>query len=183
MMEDSSCCIDLIEFFEHNKDLQKPGSSGAGNLDGTAKKSTDITIYPLDLEDDKFQAVSTYMEELKTCYLDYLEEWEVLKTFLARVHISPFNIQKYDTGGHFRNLHAERTSIYDLHRVLVWMTYLNDVPDGGETVFPLYEINVKPQKGKTLIWPAEWTHSHFGAVVNKGNKYIITGWMHFPDDA
>jgi len=34
-----------------------------------------------------------------------------------------------------------------------------------------------------LIWPAEWTHAHLGAIVKKGNKYIITGWMHHPDDA
>ena len=34
--------------------------------------------------------------------------------------------------------------------------------------------------GKTLIWPAEWTHAHMGDVLKSGTKYIITGWMHFP---
>ena len=97
------------------------------------------------------------------------------------MHIGPFNIQKYDDGGHFRKLHAERTSLHTLHRVFAWMTYLNDVPEGGETEFPMYGLKIKPEKGKTLIWPAEWTHAHKGAVVAKGNKYIITGWMHYPD--
>ena len=41
-------------------------------------------------------------------------------------------------------------------------------------------LKIKPQKGKTLIWPAEWTHAHSGEVLNSGVKYIITGWMHFP---
>ena len=63
------------------------------------------------------------------------------------------------------------------------MTYLNDVPEGGETEFPMYGLKIKPETGKTLIWPAEWTHAHKGAIVVKGNKYIITGWMHYPDDA
>ena len=60
------------------------------------------------------------------------------------------------------------------------MTYLNDVEDGGRTRFPNYGLEVKPERGKTLIWPAEWTHSHTGNVVDSGTKYIITGWMHFP---
>jgi len=67
-----------------------------------------------------------------------------------------------------------------LHRVLVWMTYLNDVSDGGQTRYDYYDLEVAPQRGKTLIWPAEWTHAHSGKVVNSGSKYIITGWMHFP---
>jgi hypothetical protein len=61
------------------------------------------------------------------------------------------------------------------------MTYLNDVEDCGTTSFTHYDIEVKPQKGKTLIWPAEWTHAHSGNLVTKGVKYIITGWMHFPE--
>ena len=44
------------------------------------------------------------------------------------------------------------------------MTYLNDVADedGGSTVFTHYGLEVQPQKGHTLIWPAEWTHAHKG---------------------
>ena len=60
------------------------------------------------------------------------------------------------------------------------MTYLNNVEDGGETNFKHFKINIKPQQGKTLIWPAEWTHAHNGEVVKSGKKYIITGHMHFP---
>ena len=59
------------------------------------------------------------------------------------------------------------------------MTYLNNVEDGGATNFSHYGISVKPEIGKTLIWPAEWTHAHNGRIVNSGKKYIITGWMNF----
>ena len=60
------------------------------------------------------------------------------------------------------------------------MTYLNEGFDSGETHFPMLNLEVTPEKGKTLIWPAEWTHAHRGEILNKGYKYIITGWMHFP---
>ena len=59
------------------------------------------------------------------------------------------------------------------------MTYLNDVDDGGTTDFHYYDIKIKPEKGKTLIWPSEWTHAHSGSVLKSGEKYIITGWIHF----
>ena len=66
-----------------------------------------------------------------------------------------------------------------LHRVFAYMTYLNDVEEGGTTDFDNYGIKIKPEKGKTLIWPAEWTHAHTGSVLEGGKKYIITGWMNF----
>ena len=186
MLRDTYICDDMIEFFEGNEDLQVSGlgtfKAGKAVVDKTVKDSTDLQISPSDLKDEKFHAVSAYMEILMGCYSDYLEQWDFLKSFLSRVHVGGFKIQKYDEGGHFKKLHSERTSLNYLHRTLVWMTYLNDVQDGGETEFPMFGVKVKPEKGKTLVWPAEWTHAHLGAVVKKGEKYIITGWMHFPDD-
>ena len=96
------------------------------------------------------------------------------------MHVGSFNIQKYSPGDHFSKIHAERTALQDSHRVFAWMTYLNDVEDGGITKFHHYNIKVKPETGKTLIWPAEWTHAHSGEILNTGLKYIVTGWIHFP---
>ena len=182
MMTDTSICGSLINFFESNKKAQHRGLAGDGMPNEAFKKSTDITIAPKDLEDEKFSDVSSYIQHLKLCYLDYLEQWDFLKSFLPTVHIGTFNIQKYDEGGHFGALHSERTTLSNLHRMHVWMTYLNDVSDGGETEFPMFGLKIKPEKGKTLIWPADWSHAHLGRIVEKGNKYIITGWMHFPHD-
>ena len=50
------------------------------------------------------------------------------------------------------------------------MTYLNDVEDGGNTYFTHYNLRIKPEIGKTLIWPAEWTHAHCGEILNSGVK-------------
>ena len=58
-----------------------------------------------------------------------------------------------------------------LHRVLAWMTYLNDVPDGG-TEFKYQDIIAPAKKGLTLIWPPDFTHTHRG-VIAKETKYII----------
>ena len=182
MLDKPSISDELVELFENNKKFQSPGFVTGGRVDEKVKNSIDLTISPYQLEEKKFRAAARYMEELKALYSDYLEQWEFLKSFLPRAHIGPFNIQKYNEGGHFGKLHSERTSLNSLQRTLVWMTYLNDVEDGGETEFPMFGLKVKPEKGKTLIWPAEWTHAHRGSVVTRGTKYIITGWLHVPDD-
>ena len=164
---------------ENNKNLQKPGVSGVGkNL--KIKKTTDIYITPDNLKKPQFQILQKYINELHKCFLDYQNQWTFLKSMLKTVYVPGFNIQKYSPGGHYASVHSERTSLETLHRLLAWMTYLNDVDDGGQTNFSHYGIKIKPETGKTLIWPAEWTHAHTGEILKSGTKYIVTGWIHFP---
>ena len=177
-IENDSLCEKIVSFFEENKDLQSQGAVGDG-VDEKIKKSTDITIYPNNLKEEKFFLFKDYLNSLNKCYQDYRETYPFLKKFITKVDLGYFNIQKYLPGGHFAELHSERTSLQNLHRLFAWMTYLNDVDDGGTTDFDYFDIKVKPEKGKTLIWPAVWTHAHTGSILNSGKKYIITGWMHF----
>ena len=178
-LEDRTLCDRMIEFFEAHPELQRPGMSAAG-VNPAFKNSVDINVNPRDLELASHAVLADYMRELFACFRDYLDTWPFLAGFLREVDIGDFNIQRYEPGGHFALVHSERTALPTLHRVLVWMTYLNDVEVGGRTHFTHYDLEVKPERGKTLIWPAEWTHAHTGNVVPAGTKYIITGWMHFP---
>jgi hypothetical protein len=59
------------------------------------------------------------------------------------------------------------------------MTYLNDVESGGETEFLYQNLKIKPQKGLTLIWPTDWTHTHRGIPSMEEEKMIVTGWVHY----
>ena len=65
---------------------------------------------------------------------------------MTQTHIGSFNIQKYNPGGHFAEVHSERTSLTKLHRILVWMTYLNDVEEAGETEFVHYGLRSDPAR-------------------------------------
>ena len=58
------------------------------------------------------------------------------------------------------------------------MTYLNDVPKGG-TEFYHQKIKTKAEKGLTVIWPSDWTHTHRGIISNTHEKYIVTGWLSY----
>jgi hypothetical protein len=65
------------------------------------------------------------------------------------------------------------------NRVMAWMTYLNDVEEGGHTYFPTQQAKIKPVKGLTLLWPADWTHLHQGIVAPNETKMIVTGWYDY----
>jgi hypothetical protein len=59
------------------------------------------------------------------------------------------------------------------------MTYLNTVTDNGGTEFLNQQLIINAEKGKTVIWPADWTHTHRGVVSATQDKYIITGWFNY----
>ena len=182
-MNPLSICDELIAYFELNKNKQKIGVTGAGkNLD--IKNCTDIVIYPKDIELPGNEVFEKYLNNLFSCYQEYVNEWPFLMTFAENLQIGIFNLQRYKSGQHFQKMHAERSSLSSIHRVFAWMTYLNDVDikDGGSTFFSNYDLEIQPRKGLTLIWPAEWTHAHKGNLLHANSKYIITGWMHFPNN-
>jgi|TARA_B110000037_G_scaffold21833_1_gene24419 hypothetical protein len=177
-IDNEDLCNDIIKFFDENPGMQTKGITTSG-FDENVKKTTDLTIKPLNLNDSKYSIFNDYIESLNKCFINYKDQYPFIKSFLKKSHIGPFIIKKYLSGDHYAQIHAERTSIKSLHRVFAWMTYLNDVNDGGTTDFTHYDIKVNPEVGKTLIWPAEWTHAHRGAVLKDKSKYIITGWIHF----
>jgi hypothetical protein len=36
-------------------------------------------------------------------------------------------------------------------------------------------VITKPRRGLTVIWPADWTHTHRGIPSPTQEKYIVTG--------
>ena len=60
---------------------------------------------------------------------------------------------------------------------MVYMTYLEVPKKGGETEFLHQSLRIDPVVGRTLIWPAGYTHMHRGLMPLDGEKMYITGWI------
>ena len=178
-MIDSSLCDDIISHYEENEQKQKQGVTGGG-LNLKVKDRKDITLSPKELNLPDNQIYKIYFESLFECYKDYNLQWPFLSEMVTHLDIGKFNIGKYIPGQHFQKIHCERGGLASLHRLFAFMTYLNDVEEGGSTYFNHYDLDIKPKKGLTLIWPSEWTHCHKGNILKSGLKYIITGWLTFP---
>ena len=179
LMEPLTLCDDLITYFESNVEAQNIGTTSNGR-DLSVKDRLDIAILPNQINQPGNEVFKKYLANLFKCHEDYLVQWPFLKEIGATLEVGSFNLGRYQAGQHFQRIHTERSTLDTLHRVLAWMTYLNDVEEGGSTYFKHYDIDIQPQKGLTIIWPAEWTHAHKGNVILEGSKYMITGWMHFP---
>lgn len=100
--------------------------------------------------------------------------------------ITGFMLQKSsaNNGGGYHVFHheCEGNSLEGLRRLLVWTVYLNDVPEGGGETEYLYQgVRLQPKKGDLVLWPAAFTHTHRGNPVYTTDKYIVTGWMLWPD--
>ena len=177
---DTSICDNLISYYEGNPGKQVLGSTSRGvNID--VKDRNDVSILPKDIKHPSNKVLKVYFESLFQCYKDYNLQWPFLSTITQQLDIGSFNIGKYKPGQHFQKIHCERSGLSSLHRLFAFMSYLNDVEDGGSTYFNHYDLYIKPKKGLTIIWPAEWTHAHQGMVLNSGLKYIITGWLNFKE--
>ena len=177
---EASICDQIISYYDKHKDKHKQGQTGRGNINLETKNRKDISISPQELNLQGNEIFNEYFATLFEFYKDYNKQWPFLASIASSLEIGRFNIGKYIAGQHFQKLHTERAGLGSLHRLLAFMTYLNDVEDGGSTYFSHYDLDIKPQKGLTIIWPAEWTHAHKGNIINIGSKYIITGWLTFP---
>lgn len=92
--------------------------------------------------------------------------------------------QRYAQGvGGYHHWHSEiyprEANCETLHRVLLFMYYLNSVEEGGETEFLFQQRRIAPVAGRMVIAPAGFTHTHKGHVAVSGDKTILTSWVLF----
>ena len=90
-----------------------------------------------------------------------------------------FKMHKVNPGQGYHIWHCENSEDGSItrSRILAWMTYLKVPEEGGETEFLYQSKRIEPIVGRTLIWPAYFTHMHRGNPPLKGEKYYITGWF------
>ena len=163
-------CNHAINFFEKRVDLQHVGESGGGiNLEW--KRSTDILLKRCEytLAEDMLQGcIKDYVR--KYPFTNQLKPWDLSPTF---------RIQRYKPNEGYFLTHCENMCKDDSERVLSWQIFLNDVKDGGHTVFPSQKRKFRPRRGDVLMWPAYFTHPHHGESSRSHTKYIMTGWCSF----
>jgi hypothetical protein len=178
-IDDATVCDRLIEQYELNSENAFDGLCGTeGRVDKITKDCKEMVF-----SDDNEKVISDYLHELRNVCEQYKIKYPMVNaTSPWKIHEN-IKIQKYEPNQGYFSWHSERGSAeYPCcNRFLVFMTYLNDVDDCGETEFLIQNVKVKPKKGLTIIWPAEWTHTHRGITSCSQTKYILTGWYSFTE--
>ena len=173
-LELEDVCQKIIDFFEREYDEGKSRTGGLKFFNKNRQKicATKTLSFSEDIEINELvynyviQGIERYSDDFS--YLKSNDSWR----------LSPsYNIQRYngEKEGYF-SLHNEASGSYP-YRMLAWMVYLNDASSGTE--FPYQNMTIQPRMGRTVIWPAAWTHPHRGVIPNVGVKYIATGWFYY----
>jgi len=130
---------------------------------------------------DNKNTVDIFFDGLQQCYNDYTEKYSVLKS-CGSIRGTVMKMQRTTSGGGYHVWHSEQGSKDHANRVIVYMLYLNGLPEGGngETEFLYQEKRFNPEENTMLLWPAAYTHAHRGnPVYGKTAKYIVTGWFYY----
>jgi hypothetical protein len=112
------------------------------------------------------------------CYKEYLDTYSVLRDYTQHT-IYTYKIQKTLPGGGYHVWHAEDGSVEFSRRVGVYLLYLNDVNEGGETEFLYFSKRIAPKKGRLIVFPPNFPWAHRGNPPLSGEKYIMTGWLEY----
>jgi hypothetical protein len=165
----SSLCESLIDLFKSS--LYK-NPTVAKDHDGDW---LEVQFNPWD------SLMTGYVGELQKVLDDYIAKFPYCNMFAPFTTTELFKIQHYTPGKGYTEWHTERGSASEpiVTRHLVFMTYLNTVTDQGGTEFLHQNLVINAEQGKTLIWPADWTHTHRGIASPTQEKFIITGWFNY----
>jgi hypothetical protein len=169
---DEDICDFLITFFEKNiKKHERCDNDGKPNF------------YQFNLTENihlssKIGDIHTYIInkilEYKDKYLDIIEN----SFFPEEYSFEQFRIKKYNPGGKDRfDMHVDVGDYKTSRRFLSFMWYLNDVENGGNTVFE--ELTIKPKKGTLIVFPPLWLYPHKGEPPISGPKYIMSSYLHY----
>ena len=178
-------CNEFVENFEEAKknktivDLTKKNETGMLDSVPPYIRADEVvivtpsssTVYPI-------PPVYAYFDFLRKCYECYTKRYSI--EFGHPLYNDFFKIHKVRKTEGYHRWHCEKSMPSTIERVLVYMTYLEAPKKGGETEFLHQSLRIDPVVGRTLIWPAGFTHKHRGNPPLDGEKMYITGWFSIP---
>lgn len=188
-------CDQIINSFEQKIKSGEAieGYSSAGKL-SSYKKTTDFNLFnsskPSDIQLQNI-ILNRFNEVLSNQYLDkypFKNEFDHHTIVNGKTYYPALNLQKYEKNiGHYNAWHTERDHYGVTSRLFVFILYLNNVIEGGETKFLFKEENsdeffgVKPEIGKLIIHPVSWPYIHKGETPISNDKYIATTWLQYSE--
>ena len=179
-------CDKLINIFKNNTELHQsfngnPGFTQLDFTDGLNKKilTEVITLHSYEVKELHRNIIDTVFR--------LIEEYTILFPHFSyaprQVAMENLRIKHYRGNNEDQfNMHIDASGLETSKRFLAIFFYLNDVEEGGETVFPLNRgsgLTITPQYGRAVVFPPFWTHPHRGNPVVSGEKYLLSTYLHY----
>jgi len=180
---DDEYCDEIIKTFKKNKELGCVSRRDDGiRRDNQLELNTAVNDHgpnsEMDMRNDGIAV--KFFEGLKEGVNQYVSDLG-LKNIFNNVWFKNMLVQHYDSDKYesYHTWHCEASTRDSCDRAFVYMLYLNDGFEGGETEFMHQKHREVPLKGNLILWPAGYTHIHRGAMLMSGEKYLVTGWVFY----
>jgi prolyl 4-hydroxylase len=167
-------CAQMIDSFAQMKERQIP--NGRGYRAGLENSSWfELNLTPL--ADPAFMGF--FFTQIDKYLAIYNERLKLTLAIPSRPTIDNLVMKRYRAGSddnfepHY-DAHSEK-----VRRYLVFLWYLNDVADGGETRFCDLGIDVAARRGRLLMFPPYWMFQHAGLPPVSNDKYIVSTYLMF----
>lgn len=166
-------CKRMIQSFEKLTHLQaRNGRDVMPQLPESAWTELNISRVDASLE--------SYFRKQAMHYLDkYNEEIALTLPIPLRNRFEDLRIKRYTVadGDQFQP-HFDAKD-YSSNRYLVFLWYLNDVAQGGETEFCDLGLRIHARAGRLLVFPPYWMFQHAGLPPRSNDKYMISTYLLF----
>ena len=170
-----SLCDGLIASFHAMADAQQRNGRGVrAGLERSAWTELDIGRHA------DAQLRGFFRERISQALLRYNHDTALPIGIPDSPLLAPLVMKRYAAASDERfQLHFDAINeVSDRYLVFLW--YLNDVLDGGDTEFPMLDLKIAPRRGRLLVFPPYWMYQHRGCPSPTRDKYILSTYLRFP---
>ena len=107
--------------------------------------------------------------DFKLAYEKYTQDFRVPVT-----QKEDYEILKYNESNFFID-HVD-DGLFMTRKVSV-VYYFNDDYEGGEIVFPRFNVEVKPKANQLALFPSNYMYNHNVKEITKGTRYSMVNWL------
>lgn len=134
------------------------------------------------------EAQNALFEVFKHYIINYKIDCNINDEFWPETHgFETVRIKRYLNNDYDRfDPHVDVLDYASARRFLAFFVYLNDVDEGGETVFTnihkpgtYLPYTIEAKRGRMLMFPPTWTYQHAGKKPISSPKYIAHSYCHY----
>ena len=173
---DAALCQKMIGSFHELQKLQRRNGRGIrAGLEGSSWTELNVSR----LSDATF--LDMFRQIIAAALARYNRDIGLTIALPNSATFSDLIMKRYRPEGDERfQLHFDAIN-HVANRYLVFLWYLNDVAEGGETRFPQLDHSVESRSGRLLMFPPYWMYQHEGLPPRTGDKYILSTYLLFVD--
>jgi len=164
---------DLIQRYYYDPDL------GRNLVDAAESRNLWVNVDDDDPDPNNYRCeqlkieacpeLKEYEEQFLLVFQDVLSRYDKVVRTIATGDTG-YTLLKYRTGDSC-SLHYDQVP-HEI-RICTAVYYVNDDYEGGELVFPLQNLRLKPRPGEVIVMPATEQFPHYVEPITAGNRYAV----------